>query len=95
MTPKEKRHLARVQQLGCVVCRNLGLGPTPAEIHHILKNGRRIGHFHTLPLCVVHHRGGVNNNEAVSRHPWRKEFEARYGTEQQLLQQTWRELEHG
>lgn len=95
MTPKEKRHLARVQQLGCVVCRNLGLGPTPAEVHHILKNGRRISHFHTLPLCPMHHRGGVNNNEVVSRHPWRKEFEARYGTEQELLKQTWRELERG
>lgn len=27
--------MARVAALGCVVCRNLGFGPTPAAVHHI------------------------------------------------------------
>jgi hypothetical protein len=39
-------------------------------------------------LCPTHHRSGRNSPEYVSRHPWRKAFEQRYGTEQELLQQT-------
>jgi hypothetical protein len=85
--------MARVAALGCIVCRNLGLGATPAEVHHILKSGKRVNHQTVLPLCTLHHRGGVNNAEHVSRHPWRKEFESRYGTERELLAQTHRELD--
>jgi hypothetical protein len=92
MTNAEREHMARVAALGCVVCRNLGLGPTPAEVHHPLKNGKRIGYKVTIPLCTLHHRSGVKNEIHVSRHPWRKAFESRYGTEQQLLEQTQREL---
>lgn len=90
--PSDKKHLGRVAQLGCVVCRNLGLGPTPAEVHHLLKNGKRRGHRKTIPLCTLHHRSGVKDESHVSRHPWRKEFESRYGTEEQLLAQTEAEL---
>ena len=34
-TKKEVEHMDKVSQLGCIVCRNMGLGITPAEIHHI------------------------------------------------------------
>jgi hypothetical protein len=44
-----------------------------------------------LGLCALHHRGGANGDQYTSRHPWRKAFEARYGTELQLLDKT-REL---
>jgi hypothetical protein len=74
-----------VQALGCIVCRLEGLGYVEAEIHHVLKNGRRMGHMFVLPLCALHHRIGYNHVEIVSRHPWKREFEARYGTEEQLL----------
>lgn len=74
-----------VQSLGCIACkRELGVF-TPAEIHHILRNGRRIDHYHTLPLCATHHRGGVNDSRATSRHPYRRAFEERYGDEWDLL----------
>ena len=92
MTQSEARHMAAVQSLGCIVCRNLGLGPTPAEIHHPLKNGRRMGHKYVLPICFLHHRKGVNTDQHVSRHPWKREFERRYGTERELLGQTERDL---
>lgn len=36
MTNDGKRWLSDVASLGCVVCRNLGYGASPAEIHHIL-----------------------------------------------------------
>lgn len=79
----------RVVQLGCVVCRNEGLGDTPAMIHHVLRNGKRVSHRHVLPLCFQHHHSGVNDALAVSVHPWTREFEVRYGTQAQLLQQTY------
>ena len=89
---KAQRHIGRVKELGCVICRNLSLGETPADAHHILRSGRRIDDFHTIPLCELHHRSGVNSAEAVSRHPWKREFESKYGSEMSLLAQTIREL---
>lgn len=56
----EELHLSRVADLGCVLCDHLGLGQTPAEIHH-LRDGQgmaqRSSHFLTVPLCPEHHRG--------------------------------------
>ena len=41
-----------------------------------------------LGLCRLHHQGGCNNGLYVSRHPWRKAFVARYGSEMELLAET-------
>jgi len=38
-----------------------------------------------IGLCPTHHRSGLNNVHVVSRHPWKREFESRYGTEEGLL----------
>ena len=84
--------MERVASLGCVVCRNEGLGDTPAAVHHLLKSGKRIGHRHTIPLCYHHHQSGHNDALAVSVHPWEQEFERRYGTQAALLEQVTREL---
>lgn len=87
--------MERVQSLGCVVCRNEGHGASPAEVHHLLKSGRRMGHRFTIPLCPPHHRPTIveTNIVFVSRHPYKKRFESKYGTELELLEQTNRELE--
>ena len=91
MKKSERDHLNNVASLGCVVCRNLNLGETPAEIHHI-GNGtmsKRASNYETIPLCHFHHRTG-NNGEAV--HAGRESFESNFGTEQELLRQTKSEL---
>jgi hypothetical protein len=62
-------------------------------MHHILRNGKRVDDLHTIPLCPIHHRLGVNDKVAVSRHPWKKEFEKRYGTEWELFEQTKQRVE--
>ena len=85
--------MSAVVQLGCVACRVEGRFDTPCEIHHLLKNHKRISHLHTIGLCYSHHRANLNNVHIVSRHSWRKEFETRYGTESYLLEKT-RELVH-
>jgi hypothetical protein len=41
----------------------------------------------------MHHRAGVNNNEVTSRHPWKKQFEKRYGTEWVLYEEVKKNVE--
>lgn len=86
-TEAEKTHLNRVAQLGCIVCNNLMMGRTPAEIHH-LRDGQgvsqRSNHFRVIPLCPTHHRTG---GYGVAFHAGEKAFEEKYGTELELLEQ--------
>ena len=57
-----RRHMGRVAELGCVLCRHLGFDGTPAEVHHIREGqgaAQRASDFLTVPLCPEHHRGGT------------------------------------
>lgn len=84
MTLAERQHLSRVAALGCVLCRRLGLGATPAEIHHPRTGqgmSQRASHFDAVPLCVTHHRGDDGLHGLG-----RRAFERTYGvTELELL----------
>ena len=88
MNKTEKGWMAAVADLGCIVCKNEGYGFVPCCVHHLLSGGRRIGHLKTIGLCPSHHASGVKTAEFCSRHPWAREFEKRYGTEENLLKQT-------
>lgn len=91
-TKAELRHMDAVARLGCVVCRNLGHGASPAEIHHprfLAGGAQRASHFDAIPLCPSHHRtGGIG----VALHAGQRTWEAKYGTEAELLEQTRREM---
>lgn len=83
MTKDEKSHFDKLVQLGCSLCRHLGYGETPPEIHHIRHAGLR-KNAPVIPLCPEHHRGnsGVHGMG-------RKAFARRYGvSEEDLLEQT-------
>lgn len=69
---------------GCIACRIDG-NQREAAIHHIVSGGRRLGHLFTLPLCDPGHHQNGQALGMVSVHPWRKRFEARYGTQLELL----------
>jgi hypothetical protein len=56
-TAAEQRHLDRVARLGCIACRRLFLGETPAQVHHIREGRIARNHFLVLPLCEPHHTG--------------------------------------
>lgn len=90
MTKIEKALQDRIRELGCIVCLQQGYH-SPCDLHHLLRGGRRIGEDSVIGLCPLHHRSGLNTEKLVSRHPWRNEFERRYGTEAKLLEKT-REL---
>ena len=88
MTKAEKHHMARVAALGCIVCRNLGYEGSPADLHHPrlgVGAGRRSSHYDVIPLCPLHHRTGVRG---IAIHAGRETWEAKYGTEAELLAQT-------
>lgn len=60
MSAKGARHMAKVAGLGCILCRHLGYGQTPAEVHHLKEEcgaGQRQSDYITVPLCTEHHRG--------------------------------------
>lgn len=92
-TKDEKRWMDAITRLGCCVCLGEGLGPSKAVVHHITSGGRRRGHLHTIPLCPSHHNSGLNNSFIVSVHPWKSRFQARYGSEEELLERTRRMVE--
>jgi hypothetical protein len=58
---RERRHMARVARVGCVLCKHMGIADdTPVIVHH-LKYGSgasdRASHYLTIALCPDHHVG--------------------------------------
>lgn len=94
MTKAEREHLARVAEIGCILCARLGYPGTPAEVHHIRTHtgaGRRASHFDTVPLCPEHHRGNTGIHGMG-----RKAFERHYQvTELALLTETNKIIQNG
>lgn len=85
-TVKEKKHMSKVAELGCIVCNNGFAFDVPAEIHHIGNGtmGKRASNYEVIPLCHGHHRTG---GYGVAVHAGRKAWENSYGSEQDLLKQ--------
>jgi hypothetical protein len=84
VTVDERAWIEAILRLGCIVCIREALGQTPAEVHHMLSGGRRMGHKWTLPLCFNHHRAGRDDEQCISRDHAQRRFENRYGTEREL-----------
>lgn len=60
MSAAGKRHMSRVAKVPCVLCTHMGLGETPALVHHMkLGTGAsdRASDFLTIALCPEHHVG--------------------------------------
>lgn len=90
---EEREWMDRIAEMGCVVClKFLGL-TTPPEIHHIAGKVKEGSHLLTIPLCHLHHRSGQDTAAFTSRHPFKSRFEERYGTEQELLEWTRKEID--
>ena len=86
MTKAEQRHLSAVAELGCIACRRIGISDSPAEAHHIRSGvgmGQRSSHFEVIGLCPLHHRTG---GYGVAIHAGQKTWEAKFGTELELLE---------
>lgn len=83
MKKSEKELNGKIARLGCSLCRELGYGETPAELHHIRRTSKR-SNAPVIPLCPEHHRGNTGIHGMG-----RKAFERKYQiTEEYLLSQT-------
>lgn len=57
MNKAERAHVDRVANAGCILCWQLGLGPTSPEIHHVAEGSGLRSWFAIAGLCPEHHRG--------------------------------------
>jgi hypothetical protein len=51
---------SKVAKVGCILCRHLDLGETPASLHHVREGqglSQRATDWLTIPLCPEHHQG--------------------------------------
>lgn len=78
--------LDRVSGLGCIIC---GM---PSEIHHVRLGsglGRKTPDTLAIPLCARHHRtGGLGEAFHAGRRTWEEKF----GSQVDLLEETYRRL---
>lgn len=75
--PALRTHLNQVADLGCLICRLLGLGPTPPQLHHPREGqgaAQRASDWLVVPLCREHHTGDSGVHGLSPRM-----FERRYG----------------
>ena len=80
-TKAEKEHYGKVARLGCILCKSaFGYDDTPCEIHHIRRYGGKRSLAPVIGLCPEHHRGNTGIHGLG-----RKEFKARYRTDEQAL----------
>lgn len=84
----DKKWMDDITQLGCCVCHRQFNVTTPAEVHHIDGKTKQGAHLNSIPLCYKHHRSGEDNASYTSRHPFKKRFEDRYGSQKSLLEWT-------
>ena len=55
-----KHWKSKVAGLGCILCRHLDLGETPATLHHVREGqgmSQRASDWLVIPLCKEHHQG--------------------------------------
>lgn len=84
-----REYMTRAAELGCALCRRLGWGETPAQLHHPRTGvgaGRKSSDMDVIPLCQSHHTGNVGVHGMG-----RRAFERHYGiTEAELTMETQR-----
>ena len=84
-----KRHMGRVASLGCVLCKQMGVPDSPAEVHHLFDTTNR-SDWLVAPLCPSHHRGPRGFHGMGQR-----AFEAAYRTSEAKLLALTIEALHG
>ena len=89
-TKAEKKLHDRIAALGCIACRKDGRINTLVSIHHCDGRTKPGAHRKVLALCAPHHQTGGKAAPAI--HPFKARFEAKYGTQAQLMAETERLL---
>ena len=59
MSGPVQRHRDRVAAVGCVICRKLGYGIVPCELHHVAEGSGIRSEYAIAGLCQEHHTGST------------------------------------
>lgn len=84
-TLAQKHYHGLLADLGCIACRKDGVHNPLVSIHHIDGRTKPAAHWLVLPLCSGHHQDGTGAQGLIAVHPWKGQFEARYGPQLGLL----------
>ncbi len=84
-TKAERQLWDRLASLGCIACRKDGRINGLVSIHHIDGRTKPGAHRRVLPLCAGHHQDGTGAPGLIAVHPWKAQFEAKYGKQAELL----------
>jgi hypothetical protein len=85
-TAAEQRFIDQVAALGCRACAKDGIENPDCSPHHIDGRTRPGAHFLVIGLCAGHHQKGTGSDKTlIAVHPDKARFEARYGTQRELL----------
>lgn len=85
-TRAEKHLHDQLAALGCIACRIDGVHNPHVSIHHIDGRTKPGAHLRVLPLCAGHHQDGTGAPGLIAVHPWKRRFEAKYGSQLALLE---------
>lgn len=87
MLKADRTRYEKISALGCIVSVDGIRCEAPAEIHHIHGGGmgKKSANNLTIPCCPIHHRLG---GYGVAVHAGKKAWEARFGSEKELLELT-------
>lgn len=85
-TRAEKAFWSDLAGIGCIACLIDGRANPWVSIHHIDGRTKPGAHSKVLPLCAQHHQH--DDSDPLGRigvHPYKAQFEARYGSQESLL----------
>lgn len=80
---EKKYHDDLCRLVGCIACRIDGVFNDYVSVHHCEGRTKPGCEMKVLPLCSEHHQTG--GEEAPSIHPWLNKFQAKYGTQEELM----------
>ena len=93
-TAEEARFMDRMGELPCCACLKDGWTNHVISLHHIDGRTKPGAHFLVLPLCAEHHQqDDTDLHQRISLHGRKATFQARYGTERELLAECIEKLE--
>jgi len=82
-TKTEKKRHDRIASLGCIACYKDGIFNDYVSIHHCDGRTKPGAHGKVLALFGPHHQTGGEMAPAI--HPYKEQFEAKYGTQAELM----------
>lgn len=92
-TAEQKRfHDLLAREIGCAASWLDGFRDPVCSIHHIDGRTKPDAHWLVLPLSAGNHQDGTGAPGRIAVHPWKAQFEKRYGRQIEILRRCIRYL---